>query len=85
MAAVADNPMFGALAMASRRAIVPGERVELDELVAELFLVPGKLPLYLEGDHPDTASESAANVGVELSDGKRGWSMCRARRRSRRR
>jgi pyrroloquinoline quinone biosynthesis protein B len=70
LAAVADNPMFGALAMASRRAIVPGERVELDDLVAELFLVPGKLPLYLEGDNPDTASESAANVGVELSDGR---------------
>jgi pyrroloquinoline quinone biosynthesis protein B len=69
LAAVADNPMFGALAMASRRAIVPGERVELEDLVAELFLVPGKLPLYLEGDNPDTASESAANVGVELSDG----------------
>jgi pyrroloquinoline quinone biosynthesis protein B len=32
--------------------------------------VPGKAPLYLEGDNPDTASESAANVGVELSDGR---------------
>jgi pyrroloquinoline quinone biosynthesis protein B len=70
LAAVADNPMFGVLAMASRRAIAPGERVALGELTAEFFLVPGKLPLYLEGDNPDTASESAANVGVELSDGK---------------
>jgi pyrroloquinoline quinone biosynthesis protein B len=69
LAAVADNPMFGALAMVSRRAIAPAERVSLGELTAEFFLVPGKLPLYLEGDNPDTASESAANVGVELSDG----------------
>ena len=38
-------------------------------LKAELFIVPGKLPLYLEGDDPDTASETAANVGVEISDG----------------
>ena len=38
---------------------------------AELFMVPGKLPLYLEGDDPDTASESAANVGVEITDGSR--------------
>jgi len=27
------------------------------------------VPLYLEGDDPDTASESAANVGVEIFDG----------------
>jgi pyrroloquinoline quinone biosynthesis protein B len=70
LAAVADNPMFGALSMASRRAIAPGEPVALGELTAEFFLVPGKLPLYLEGDNPETASESAANVGVELSVGK---------------
>ena len=38
---------------------------------AELFIVPGKVPLYLEGDDPDTASESAANVGVEISDGSK--------------
>ena len=29
-------------------------------------MVPGKVPLYLEGDDPDAASESAANVGVEI-------------------
>jgi pyrroloquinoline quinone biosynthesis protein B len=70
-AAVADNPMFGALTLVSRRAVTPGERFEVaSKLQAEFFLVPGKLPLYLEGDDPDTASESAANVGVELSDGR---------------
>jgi pyrroloquinoline quinone biosynthesis protein B len=31
--------------------------------------VPGKVPLYLEGDDPDTASESSANVGVEITSG----------------
>ena len=73
LAAVADNPMFAVLAadMVTRRAVLPGERFALgDGLQAELFMVPGKLPLYLEGDNPDTGSESAANVGVELSDGQ---------------
>src|SRR5262249_56115269 len=34
---------------------------------AQLFMVPGKLPLYLEGENPEIASETAANVGVEIS------------------
>jgi pyrroloquinoline quinone biosynthesis protein B len=39
---------------------------------ASLFTVPGKLPLYLEGDEPEIGAESAANVGIELScDGAR--------------
>src|ERR1700683_4391842 len=59
LAAIADNPMFAA---------VPGERFALGYgIEAELFIVPGKVPLYLEGDDPDTAGESAANVGVEIS------------------
>jgi pyrroloquinoline quinone biosynthesis protein B len=73
LAAVADNPMFGVLAgdVVRRQAISPGAQFALGcGLLAELFLVPGKLPLYLEGDDPDTASESAANVGVEISDGR---------------
>jgi pyrroloquinoline quinone biosynthesis protein B len=72
LAAVADNPMFGALAadVVSRRAVVPGERFKPGPgIAAELFIVPGKMPLYLEGNDPDTASESAANVGVEISNG----------------
>ena len=73
LAAVAGNPMFGALAgdVVLRRAITPGERFAIgDGLSAELFMVPGKVPLYLEGDNPATAEESAANVGVEITDGK---------------
>ncbi len=74
LAAVADNPMFGVLApdVVSRRAIMPGEKFSLGGgLQAEFFMVPGKLPLYLEGENPDTAEESAANVGVEISDGNK--------------
>jgi pyrroloquinoline quinone biosynthesis protein B len=73
LAAVADNPMFGVLAadMVQRRAVSPGEGFAINGgLQAELFMVPGKVPLYLEGDNPDTTEESAANVGVEISDGR---------------
>jgi pyrroloquinoline quinone biosynthesis protein B len=72
LAAIADNPMFAALApdVVARHAVVPGQRFALGHgIEAELFIVPGKVPLYLEGDDPDTASESAANVGVEISNG----------------
>ena len=74
LAAVADNPMFGALApdVVSRCAIFPGQRFKLaGGLEAELFMVPGKVPLYLEGENPETAEESAANVGVEITDGNK--------------
>jgi pyrroloquinoline quinone biosynthesis protein B len=70
LASLADNPIFGVLAadVVARRAAVPGETIALPGgLEAKLFLVPGKAPLYLEGENPETASETAANVGVELS------------------
>ena len=73
LAAISDNPMFGVLSadVVTRRAITPGERFALGSgIEAELFIVPGKLPLYLEGDDPDIKSETAANVGVELCDGR---------------
>jgi pyrroloquinoline quinone biosynthesis protein B len=71
LAAVASNAMFGALApdVVTRRAVVPGQAFALlPGIEAELFLVPGKLPLYLEGDTP-AIEESAANVGIELRAG----------------
>jgi pyrroloquinoline quinone biosynthesis protein B len=74
LAAVADNPMFGALAadVVSRSAIFPGQRFKLaGGLESELFMVPGKVPLYLESENPETAEESAANVGVEITDGNK--------------
>jgi pyrroloquinoline quinone biosynthesis protein B len=52
----------------TRRAVTPGEALALPGgLEARLFMVPGKVPLYLEGDDPETASETAAKVGVEIS------------------
>jgi len=72
LAALADNPIFGVLApdLVIRQAAVPGEPLKLPGgLEAQLFTVPGKLPLYLEGENPETASETAANVGVEISAG----------------
>jgi len=72
LAALADNPMFAALApdVVARRPAAAGEAVTLPGgLAAELFMVPGKVPLYLEGENPDTASETPSNVGVEISAG----------------
>jgi pyrroloquinoline quinone biosynthesis protein B len=66
-AAVAANAMFGALKLMSRHAINPGEGFLLAGGVeATLFMVPGKVPLYLEGESPTSDNESAANVGIEL-------------------
>jgi pyrroloquinoline quinone biosynthesis protein B len=72
LAALADNTMFSALApdLVTRRAAVPGEPLALPGgLQAQFFTVPGKVPLYLEGENPETATETAANVGVEISAG----------------
>ncbi len=73
MRAVADNPMFAVLDddLVSRHVVAPGARFPLPGgLEAELFAVPGKVPLYLEeGDAPDTASETEANVGVMVTGG----------------
>jgi pyrroloquinoline quinone biosynthesis protein B len=72
-AAVAANAMFSALNAMTRRAVNPGERFMLaGNIQASLFTVPGKLPLYIEGEEPEIGTESAANVGIELQcDGAR--------------
>ena len=72
-AAVAANAMYGAMRAMTRRAVNPGERFMLaGGIEASLFMVPGKVPLYLEGEAPELDSESAANVGIELHhDGAR--------------
>jgi pyrroloquinoline quinone biosynthesis protein B len=72
LAAVEANPMFAALApeLVARHRIQVGAPFEVaDDLQAELFFVPGKLPLYLEGEAPALAGETGANVGIELSSG----------------
>ena len=71
---IAANPMFNALAaeVVTRHACAMDEPFELgDGLRAELFKVPGKVPLYLEGDNPELASETEANVGIEVTAGER--------------
>ena len=66
-AAVASNAMFGAMNAMKRRAVNPGERFMLaGGIEASMFMVPGKLPLYLEDQSPQLDAESAANVGIEL-------------------
>ena len=57
----------------TRRAIEIGKPFVLPGgLTAELFVVPGKVPLYLERGTPETAVETGANVGIEISaDGAR--------------
>jgi pyrroloquinoline quinone biosynthesis protein B len=53
-----------------RETIAPGETFSpVPGMTLELFTVPGKLPLYLEGDNPALDAETAANVGVALSAG----------------
>jgi pyrroloquinoline quinone biosynthesis protein B len=72
LAALADNPMFGALAedVVTRSAVKPNAPFELPgKLSAELFMVPGKVPLYLEKGAVQTSIESGVNVGVEIKAG----------------
>ena len=72
LAALGDNPMFSALAPD----IVTRHAVPLDVpfalpggIAAELFVAPGKVPLYLERGIPVTDAETEANVGVEITAG----------------
>lgn len=70
-AALAGNPIFGAVS-ASPVAAVPGEPFQSDDgLTVELFPVPGKAPLYLEGDDPRIGSEAGETAGVVVRDGTR--------------
>ncbi len=75
LSTLAANTIFSVLAadVVPRRAIRPGAAFALPGgIEAELFLVPGKAPLYLEGDNPDLEAETDANVGIELrADGAR--------------
>lgn len=60
LAALDANPMFDALPAdrVARRALpAPGRVAGPGGLVIESFPVPGKRPLYLEGDDADTASD----------------------------
>lgn len=67
-----DNPMFDVLApdLVKRRTVPLGDRfVPAAGLEAELFAVPGKVPLYLERGEPEIGGETGANVGIEIVAG----------------
>lgn len=69
---LAANPMFDALRAdcVARRRIALDQRFELvPGLDATLFAVPGKVPLYLEGETVDTGLIGEQTVGVELHAG----------------
>lgn len=70
---LAANPIFAAL----DPAFVTREIVALNEpfmlvpgIEARLFPVPGKVPLFMEGENPDTTLEGEQTVGVELVTAK---------------
>jgi pyrroloquinoline quinone biosynthesis protein B len=74
MAALNANPIFGVLApdLVTRKIVARDDPFALPGgLQAELFAVPGKVALYLEGDEVALAAETDANVGVELACGSR--------------
>jgi pyrroloquinoline quinone biosynthesis protein B len=63
------NSIFEALAhdTVSRMIVKPKKPFKLPGgLEAELFKVPGKAPLYLEGKNPKTRAETETNVGIEI-------------------
>jgi pyrroloquinoline quinone biosynthesis protein B len=74
LAALNSNPIFGVLAddVVRRKMVALEQPFDMPGgLQAELFAVPGKVALYLEGDNPVLAAETEANVGVELVCGSR--------------
>jgi pyrroloquinoline quinone biosynthesis protein B len=67
--ALRDNPIFNALApdFVARHAIAFGEPIALaGGLEAELFAVPGKIPLYLEDMTDTLTAGEEENCGVEV-------------------
>ena len=68
--ALAGNPMLAALRadLVPRRTVALEQAIELvPGLSATLFAVPGKVPLYQEGEVVETGVIGEATVGVELA------------------
>lgn len=64
------NPVFEVLAgnaVARRRLAIGVEQQIFEGLAVECFMVPGKLPLYLEGAAPHTGSRSGNTIGLKIS------------------
>jgi pyrroloquinoline quinone biosynthesis protein B len=75
LAALGGNPIFSVLAagVVERTALTLNKIFALPGgLQAEIFSVPGKAPLYLEGGDLVLDAETGANVGIEIqSSGRR--------------
>ena len=74
LATLSANSIFGVLAadVVTRTAVAPEKPFALPGgLSAELFTVPGKVPLYLEQGEPAPAAEDGNNVGAEIAFGSR--------------
>jgi pyrroloquinoline quinone biosynthesis protein B len=75
LAALGGNPIFSVLAagVVERTALTLNKTFALPGgLQAEIFSVPGKAPLYLEGGDLALDAETGANVGIEIkSSGRR--------------
>jgi pyrroloquinoline quinone biosynthesis protein B len=71
LSVLADNPIFAVLApdVVTRRTVAAAERFVAADIALELFAVPGKAPLYLEGERPQIGAETGATVGVEATAG----------------
>ena len=72
--ALAANPMMAAVNpdFVPRRTVALDQTVELTPgLTATLFAVPGKVPLYQEGEVVETGLMGETTVGVELRTGNR--------------
>jgi pyrroloquinoline quinone biosynthesis protein B len=72
-AALRESPIFDVLADAvvERVTVAPHERVAMAGLRIELFPVPGKAPLYLEGADPRVGSETGETTGVMIAARRR--------------
>lgn len=74
---LAENPVFSAMnpEFVTRKAVIPDQGFELlPGLTAQLFAVPGKVPLYLEGPEVQTDLMGEQTVGVELTfEGRRAY------------
>lgn len=75
LAALAANPMFAVLApgLVSRKPAMAGQPFALPGgLEAEIFPVPGKVPLYAEAGRARFEADPGENIGIEVrADGAR--------------
>jgi len=68
---LAANPIFEVLArdLVERLVVAPDERVVAGDLLFEIFPVPGKPPLYMEGPDVPVITTSGNTVGLHVTSG----------------